>query len=289
MADSTHDPPDTLAYPRSTEDLVLEYHRAHSNSLRLAHDLGIGSGRFARQLAKYFQHVHVSHPNPAKLGTVRDDLGSWYAQHWWEAKFSFSVGMPEHAANCAVPGSVDLVTIMDSAHSANTTDMVRSVAESLAPNGTMAIVQREPYPLIVSSHEINALAQSLFSLTDTNFRNSSLDNVELPDGLFIQDVTKRIAINAADRVDASSFHESTPTGVHPAHRRYNFSDPAPETAGWSEQVDAQWFRRLFTKHGPDEDIERQLRSIEEAIDKHSSNHNTVQIEWTVAVLLATRK
>ncbi|KAK3657863.1 hypothetical protein LTR56_002245 [Elasticomyces elasticus] len=280
MADPAHNLP---------EDLILEYHRAHSNSLRLAHDLGSRSGRFAPQLAKYFQHVHVSHPSDTGLSMIRDDLGGWYAQHWWEAKFSFSVGMLEHAADCAVPGNVDLVTVMDSAHSTNTTDMVCSVAESLAPNGTMAIVQREPYPLIVSSHEINALAQSLLALADTNFRSSSLDNVELPDGLSIQDVTKRIAINAADRVVASSFQELTPTGVHPAHRRYNFSDPAPEAAGWSEQVDAQWFRRFFTKHGPDEDIERQLRSIEEAMDKRSSYHNTVQIEWTVAVLLATRK
>ncbi|KAK4961981.1 hypothetical protein LTR10_002475 [Elasticomyces elasticus] len=255
MADPVHNPPDVLAYPCSIGRP------------------SIGSGRFARQLAKYFQHVHVSHPKLAELGIIRDCLGSWYAQHWWEAKFSFSVGLPEHAADCAVPGSVDLVTVMDSAHSANTTDIVRSVAESLASNGTMAIVQREPYPLIVSSHEVNAIARSLFALTDTNVRSSGLDHIALPEGLFIQDVTKRIEINTAGRVDASSSPEST--GVHPAHRRYSFSHSAKEAAGWSEQVDAQWFHRLFTKHGPAEDIERHLRSIEEAIDKHSSNHHTV--------------
>lgn len=301
-------------YPPSTVKLIMDYHRAHSNSLRLAHDIDSGSGVFVPTLAEYFQHVHVSDTNHTNVAKAREKLGEWYAQNWWKAKFSFSVTAAENADECVACGSVDMVTLMMSAHRTDIEATVRSVARSLAPNGTLAIVQYSPACTVVDNETVNAAVQSLFKVWGQQIMrtadsengstaqrgmvqgNSGLDYVPLPEGLFIQDVTKRIKINLRGRVEKAFVLPGQEgrvacSRVGPDHRKYEFCCPEKEAEGWQQEVDAAWFRGFISsveQEGKLHLFEDHFRSVEDAI-RDTCSDSTVTIEWTVAVLLATKK
>ncbi|KAK5120721.1 hypothetical protein LTR85_006079 [Meristemomyces frigidus] len=302
------------AYPASTVKLITDYHRAHSNSLRFAHDIGSGSGVFVPILAEYFQHVHISDSNPTNVSKARQRLGEWYQQNWWKAKFSFSVTAAEEACECGVPGSVDMATLMMSAHWTDVEAMVQSVGQSLAPNGTLAIVQYNPACTVVGNKPVNAVVQDLFqalgeelvraaggdkSLTGQRSMpqsNSGLDYVPLPEGTFIQDVTKRIKINVRGRGDGAFVvpgqeERVAPSRVGALHRKYDFAFPDEEADGWRQEVNGPWFRGFISsmeQEGKLQLFEEHFEAIDRKIEDTTAG-GMVTIEWTVAILLATKK
>ena len=238
-------------YPPSLEKLIMDYHRAHSNSLRMAHDVGSGSGVFAPTLAEYFQHVHVSDPKPAFIVQARQRLDQWFAEHWWKSRFTFSVTAAENADEVAAKRSVDLVTLMQCVHWTDQDRTVESVAASLAPNGTMAIVAYNPAPAVVGNELTNQAVRQLFAFWADNIidaaggkesmlamkfipqENSGVESILLPDGLFIQDVTKRIEINITGRGEAPHAlpgheHLMGLSRANPLHRRYEYSSEERE-------------------------------------------------------------
>ncbi|KAK3686961.1 hypothetical protein LTR37_019315 [Vermiconidia calcicola] len=300
-------------YPPSLDKVIMDFHRAHSNSLRLAHDVGSGSILFASRLAEYFQHVHASDRKSANIERARQRLDSWHAENWWKGKFTFSVTPAEKAHEIAALGSVDLVTLIECAPWTDQDAVVDSVAKSLAPNGTLAVDTTNPAPTVIGNELVNALVRELFDFWINALlqelhpnstigkrylaqANSGVECVPLPEGKFIQDVTKRIDINTHGRgSDAHALpgHEdmALPSRAHPDHRRYEFSSEDPEGRGWRYEVEASWFRGLIGSTGKEGRLhvyESRLREIERAVTETTST-GTVMIEWTVALLLGTRK
>lgn len=307
------------SYPASTVKLIMDYHRAHSNSLRLAHDIGAGSGNFTPVLAEYFQHVHVSDSDASNLSNARERLGNVYAQNWWKGKFSFSTTAPELAGECMVDGSLDMATLMMCAHDTDIEAVVRSVGRSLAPNGTLVVVQYNPACKVVDNEPVNAALQDLFRALGTELvrigrvrgreigdwpawlremaqRNAGIDYVPLPEGQFIQDVTKRIKINARRRGNGAYVWPgqedySAHSLVGSLHRKYNFEWPEEEAEGWRQDVDIAWLRGLVGNimQGEGSQLsDEHFHAVEQSIQNTSAD-GKVAIEWTVAILLATKK
>ena len=301
-------------YPASLVKLVMEFQRAHSNAFRFAHDVGSGSGVFAPNLAEYFQHVHVSDPKAGFIEQARERLDVWFEKHWWKGRFTFTVTPAEKAGEIAAKRSVDLVTLMQCAHWTDQDDMVRSVAASLTPNGTMALVHIHPEPTVVGNDAVSTLVRRLFEFwveniieaaggTDSKLyksylpqSNAALESVHLPEDLFIQDVTKRIYINVRGQ-GSSAFIVSGSEGMvadsraSPQHRRYEYSSDDSEGTGWRYDVEGSWFRGYIStlvQEGSLGEFEEHFKDIETAVNETSPN-GKVTVEWPVAVLFATRK
>lgn len=191
-------------------------------------------------------------------------------------------------------------------------DLMKSVAESLAPNGTLALFYYKPAPSVLDSDNVHAAVQGLFEAwqqivlkkpTDSTPLtsklpqiNSGLDFVPLPETFFIQDVTKRIYINACGKKGAA-FRlpgKDVPVAaskISSEHRIYEFEDSDEEGSGWRQNVDASWFRGLLSSmgmEGKEDFLEEHFSDIARQVNETMSD-GKVTIEWTAAVLLATRK
>lgn len=299
------------SYPPATENLILSYHRAHSNSLRLAHDIGSGSGIFVPRLAEYFQHVHVSDPSSTTLSQARDRISEFYAANWWKSTFSFSVGTAEESAAAVAKGSVDLISMMMCAHWCDDADvMMEAVAEALAPNGTLAVVNYAPCCRVVGNEVVDAALGKLWTKWGGRFaegasrrierNNSPLDSIglreERGDEVWIQDVTKRIKINFRERGDEAfvipgSGGKVAKSRVGEKQRKYSFSDEDEEGAGWRNEVDAAWLRGYLGSIEKVENFhvyEEELQEVEKAL-KETTKDGMVVVEWAASILLATKK
>lgn len=192
--------------------------------------------------------------------------------------------------------------------------VVAAVARSLSPNGSLVVVSVNPAPTVVDNDTVNTLVRDLFQYWLANVLeaaggkdsmmsrryvpqgNAGMECFPLPDGAFIQDVTKRIDINATGRGSAPHAvpgHEAllAASRADAQHRRYAFSSDDPEGEGWRYQVDVEWFRGYLgtieqkSRLGVYED---RLEQIERVI-REQTGDGKVTIEWTVGVLFATRK
>ncbi|KAK5122488.1 hypothetical protein LTR85_004072 [Meristemomyces frigidus] len=312
-------------YPASLEQLLMKYHQKHSHSWQLAHDLGAGSGVYSPTLARFFRHIHVSDPMTSGLATSRQLLSTWSSENpKSRGRFTFSVGKPEEAAECTTDSSVDFAIMTESAHF--TTDIeatVRSVAQTLAPGGTLAIITHRPISNVVGNEKVKEAVQRLFDAwgrrpwdvacgDSTKSRQQfslGLDFVPLPEELFKREETRRITINTHGRA-RELFHvpddedeEDTPMStdemwdmassrVTDKEKRHEFADEHESGKGWRHEVGWESFRtRIAMFDSPDamRRLEPELKEIQHLIMKTSPNGVKVVIEWAVAVVLATKK
>lgn len=341
-------------YPSSLEKLIMKYHQKHSNlhlpsasssssSWQLAHDVGAGSGVYAPTLAKFFRHVHVSDPSAAGLRAIRELLrssrssisrsneasppdGKDEKSPRPRGRFTFSVGKPEEADQCVTDGSADMVCLTESAHF--TTDpetMVRSIAASLSPGGTLVMVTHRPLAQVIGNNQVREAVDRLFEAwgrkpwevacgEGKRARQQfamGLDFVPLPEDLFKQEETRRITINTRGKAhvvfrapwDASEDDDDLkmstdemmdlPTSrVDGKEKRVEYSDEDEAGKGWRHEVGWESFRtRIAMFDGPEtvKRLEPNLMEIQELIMRTSPNGVKVVIEWAVAVVLATRK
>ena len=149
---------------------------------------------------------------------------------------------------------MDLVTLMQCAHWTDQDATVQSVAASLRPNGTMALVFVNPEPTVVGNNTVSALVRRLFSTWVTNIleaaggqnselysryipqSKSGLESVKLPEDIFIQEVTKRISINLRGRGKAAyaitgSENRIARSRADLHHKRYAYTSEDPEGKG----------------------------------------------------------
>ncbi|RMY92884.1 hypothetical protein D0862_09362 [Hortaea werneckii] len=342
-------------YPSSLEKLIMKYHQKHStlnppaasssssSSWQLAHDVGAGSGVYAPTLAKFFRHVHISDPSAAGLRASRELLSSSRNSRGFSTetspqngngkdsprprgRFTFSVGKPEEADQCVTDGSVDMVCLTESAHF--TTDpetMVRSIAASLSPGGTMVMVTHRPLAQVIGNNQVREAVDRLFEAwgrkpwevacgEEKRARQHfamGLDFVPLPEGLFKREETRRITINTRGKAhvvfrapwDASEDDDDLkmsademmdlPTSrVEGKEKRVEYSDEDEAGKGWRHEVGWESFRtRIAMFDGPEtvKRLEPNLMEIQDLIMRTSPNGVKVVIEWAVAVVLATRK
>lgn len=314
-------------YPASLEQLITKYHQHHSNSWQLAHDLGAGSGVYATTLANFFRHIHISDPTAAGVATSRKLLTEYNAKNPQKrGRFTFSCNAPEEAEESFADGSVDLAILMESAHFADAEKMVRSVAATLAPKGTLAIVTHRPVSRIAGNQEVAAAVERLFTAwgrrpwqiacgTDTKSQqqfNLGLDFVPIPDDLFVRDKTRRITINAHAKPreffhvpgleDESADGNSTLnhdeindipcSRVEEKEKRIAYDGEDPQARSWRFEVGWESFRTRIALLDTPKTVRRlepHLNEVKELIMKTSPNGVTVVIEWAVAVVLASRK
>ena len=77
----------------------------------------------------------------------------------------------------------------------------------------------------------------------------------------------------------------------PQHRRYEYTSEDAEGEGWRYEVHAGWFRDFVRNSEGASRLglyEEQLREVERLISRTSPN-GKVEMEWTVSILLATKK
>jgi trans-aconitate 3-methyltransferase len=309
-------------YPPSLDALVMKYHQKHGKSWQLAHDLGAGSGVYARNLAKFFRHVHVSDPDSEGVATSKRLLGEWSkANPKKRGRFTFSATAPEEAQECCADGSVDFAVLAECAHFTNAEEVVRNVGKTLIPGGTLAIVTHRPVGTVVGNEKVNEAMQRLFkawgtkpwdiaSGSDSRSKQQfslGLDFVPLPEDMYARDKTRRVTINTYGRAHDLFRHPNLddeagmstddmmdmPTNrVDEKERRHEYTENDEYGKGWRYEVGWESFRtRISLLDSPDtvRRLEPYLKEVQELIEKTSPNGVKVVLEWAVAVVLATRK
>ncbi|KAI7478018.1 hypothetical protein KC351_g8521 [Hortaea werneckii] len=351
-------------YPSSLEKLIMKYHQKHStlhapttpsssssssssspssSTWQLAHDVGAESGVYAPTLGKFFRHVHISDPSAAGLRTSGETLsgsrssgrcsnetsphnGNGKESPRPRGRFTFSVGKPEEADTCVMDGSVDMVCLTESAHFTDDPEkMVRSIAASLSPAGTLVMVTHRPLAQVIGNNQVREAVDRLFEAwgrkpwevacgEGKRARQQfgmGLDFVPLPEDLFKREETRRITINTRGKahvvfrapwdasededdlkMSADEMMDLPPSRVDGKEKRVEYSDEDEAGKGWRHEVGWESFRtRIAMFDGPEtvKRLEPNLMEIQDLIMKTSPNDVKVVIEWAVAVVLATRK
>ena len=296
--------------PPSLEKLIMDYHHRHSKSWQLAHDMGAGSSVFAPTIARYFRHVHVSDPTSTGMASSRRVLSTWAADNRRSrGRFTFSSGIPERGHEHMADGSVDLVFIMQGAHHADPHALALSAAESLSQNGTLAIVNYSPVCRVTGNPRADAAVQGLFAAWGTapwdvvcgDARGKAkfslgLDFIPLPESVFALDKTRRITINAA--AGGKSFavpdvaRDNSESRVRPSERRHDYTAEDEQAKGWRQEVGPEFFRSmtaaLLGASGAQQ-FEKNFREIADIVHETSPNGILITVEWSVEVVLATKK
>lgn len=297
-------------FPLSLEKLLMDYHHRHSKSWQLVHDLGAGSGVCSPTLARYFRHVHVSDPNPAGTATSRQLLSAWAAQNRKSrGRFTFSREEPEMGHECVADGTVDMAVVAQGAHFTDAEILVRSAAQTLAPNGTLALVSCSPICRIKGTPRADEAVQRLFAAwgpdawrvvcgsSSKNF-TQGLDFIPLPEDLFDQTKTRRITINnkanSAFALPGEPASNASDSRVHNGERKHDYSSEGQDDAarGWRQEVGPEFFRSMTVAllgAQQAKAFEATFREIEKVIGEVSADGITIGVEWGVSVVLATRK
>ena len=298
-------------YPPSLEKLVMDYHHRHSKSWQLVHDLGAGSGVYSPTLAKYFRHVHISDPSPAGTATSRKLMSAWAAQNKKSrGRFTFSKEKPELGHDCVADGTVDMAIVTEGAHVADAELLVRSAAQTLATNGTLAFVSYSPICRIAGSPRADEAIQRLFKAwgdsawdvvcagSATGKKNFSLglDFVPIPDDLFDISKTRRITINKGNNAFSIPGHEANAADsrVHNGERRHDYSSEGQDDVarGWRQDVGPEFFRAMTAAllgAQRASQFEELFREIERVTAETSVDGINIGVEWSACVVLATKK
>ncbi|KAF2483810.1 hypothetical protein BDY17DRAFT_116001 [Neohortaea acidophila] len=301
-------------YPPSLEKMVMDYHHRHSKSWQLAHDMGAGSGLYSPILAKYFRHVHISDPSSTGLSKSRTAMTLWSGENKRSrGRFTFSNGKPEQGHEASADRTVDLAIMVEGAHFTNADTMVRSAAQSLSSSGTLALVSYHPVCRITGNPRANEALQRLFAAWGSQpwdvvcgdargqkQFSQGLDFVPLPAELFDISKTRRITINtqnkgsAAFQVPGAPIVDVSDSRVHPSERRQDFSseNADDQAKGWRQEVGPEFFRSMTAALiGPMgvQRYEEDFKKIGDIIHETSPNGILVTVEWTVAIVLATRR
>jgi len=236
----------------------------------------------------------------------------------------------ESAAQALVPGTCDMVLILQTAHDTeDPKDLASKIAESLTPNGTLAVVQRSLYCKVIDNKRVAQLVEYLYADCvhiiesadgimyiygepegDQFVRRlcqsqTGLDWLPLQEQDFIQDVTKRILINAPSGTRAAfgipnlDLGGSRSVDVNPVHRRYHYDEESEHGAGWCQRVTARYFGQVVKRMMGHleglrewEGIILRLEAIDAAMNQLAPDEDgkhTVTVQLSAAVLLATKK
>ena len=115
-------------------DLVWAYHKRHSDSYVLAHDVGTGPGNVAEVLAKRFQRVIASDPSKFHIDTAEHRINqpSVIYKHCRVEDLVNAIGTNDL-------GQADLVTVAECIPLMHAEQAMSVFAKLLRPGGTVAI------------------------------------------------------------------------------------------------------------------------------------------------------
>jgi SAM-dependent methyltransferase len=312
------------AYPQSLLDLILAHHRTSSTSFSLAHDIGSGSGIFAAELSRYFNHVHVSDPSASSVEQARQNLSALYHKSASTAgaerdqkcaTFTFSCCKGEDAQLATASSSVDMVTVATAAHFMDVDLLMSAVADSLKPGGTLAIVfygrsriansarAEEVYTRVYSNigerlaKQVQLSDEALKAQWERGMANASmgLEFVPLDARVWDMSRSKRVKINSLHGERSfAGFHESwldTKSRAGPGEERAFYEYGDEEAAGWRKIVDKKWFRGhvgSYSQGDPGYLLDMPVfKELEKVLEEEFPDDGIV-VEWTVNVVLTTK-
>lgn len=300
-------------YPPSLEKLIMDYHHKHSKSWQLAHDMGAGSGVYSPTLARYFRHVHISDPTPNGLTNSRMTMSAWSAENKKSrGRFTFSTSKAEQGHEAVADRTVDMAIMMEGAHFTTPESVVRSAGQSLSKDGTLALVTYSPICRINGNPAANNAVQRLFSAWGVQpwdvvcgeargkrQFSTGLDFVSLPDDIFDTSKTRRITINTAGK-GSTAFQvpgvtvDASDSRVHNGERKHDYSseNSDEQARGWRQEVGPEFFRTLtaaLVGQAATPQFDEHFKEIQKIVHETSPNGLMITVEWTVAVLLATRR
>jgi len=150
------EPPDSLMQS------ILNFH-GNTHTLKLATDLGCGSGQFTRLLAPHCSRVVASDVSKAMLeeGKKRN-MGDHV--FWLEGPAEEVVGVNE--------GEADLVSICQALHWTSPDPLFAQVGRALRPGGTFAVVGYDfsrPHPDHPQANELTAAMFSVYKSTGAHW------------------------------------------------------------------------------------------------------------------------
>lgn len=301
-------------YPPSLEKLIMDYHHKQSRSWQLVHDMGAGSGVYSPILARYFRHVHVSEPQPTGLATSRQLLSTWSASNKKSrGRFTFSNTTPEQGHEAVADQTVDLAIMMQGAHFTDAELMVRSAAQTLSKDGTLALVTYTPTCRVTGNPRANEAAQRLFAAWgvqpwtvacgDARGQKQfslGLDFVPLPEDLFDPSKTRRITINtqnkgsAAFQVPIAAKSDASDSRLRSDEKCQDYSSEIADDVakGWRQDVGPEFFRSLtaaLVGSQAANGFEAHFKDIQKIAHETSPDGINITVEWTVAIVLATRR
>ena len=229
-----------------------------------------------------------------------------------EGRFTFSNGKAEQGHDAVADRTVDMAIMMESAHFANPEPMVRSAAQTLSKDGTLALVTYSPVCRITGNPGANEAVQRLFNAwgekpwdvvcKDARGKrqfSAGLDFVPLPDDIFDQSKTRRIYINTSGKgskaflvpgvtPDASDNRVNT----HERKMDYMSENNDEQAKGWRQEVGPEFFRSMtaaLVGSGSITQFDQYFKEIQKIVHETSPNGIMITVEWTVAVVLATRR
>ena len=300
-------------YPPSLEKLIMDYHHKHSKSWQLAHDMGAGSGVYSPTLARYFRHVHISDPTPAGLTNSRMAMTAWSGENKKSrGRFTFSTTKAEQSFEAVSDRTVDMAVMMEGAHFTSPDSMVRSSGQMLSKDGTFALVTYSPICRINGNPAANDAVQRLFTAWGTQpwdvvcgeargkrQFSTGLDFVALPDDIFDTTKTRRYTINTTGK-GSTAFQvpgvtvDASDSRVHNGERKHDYSSENndEQARGWRQEVGPEFFRSMtaaLVGQASVQQFDEHFKAIEKIVHETSPNGLMITVEWTVAVVLATRR
>jgi hypothetical protein len=189
---------------------------------------------------------------------------------------------------------------------------VRSAGQSLSKDGTLALVTYSPICRINGNPAANNAVQRLFNAWGVQpwdvvcgeargkrQFSTGLDFVSLPDDIFDTSKTRRITINTAGK-GSTAFQvpgvtvDASDSRVHNGERKHDYSseNSDEQARGWRQEVGPEFFRTLtaaLVGQAATPQFDEHFKEIQKIVHETSPNGLMITVEWTVAVLLATRR
>jgi SAM-dependent methyltransferase len=268
-------------YPVSLRYQISKHHGTQNDgAFRLAHDVGSGSGIYAKELATMFDHVVVSDPSAENLAQAGKNLSEVFrttrhtAVSGRPCTFSFAQCGGEDAHLRTAANSVDVMTVMEAAHWMDAEKLMDSAAQSLKRNGTLAIVMYGPRVFIKDSSRANdalglvmrRVMENVVSkpTEDEELRSRfnravqhtrvGLDFIPFNDDKWCLARSRRVRINGRGKGRyphdiLNPFDDEkgeTPPGSrvrdHEVYLHFDQGEGDPEAVGWRKKVSKTWFR-----------------------------------------------
>ncbi|KAJ5698556.1 hypothetical protein N7462_000561 [Penicillium macrosclerotiorum] len=115
--------------PQSFFQRIYDYHLSQNGGFDIVHDAGAGNGVHSQELRSKFHHVIISDVAPDNVRQAEERLGS--------DGYSYHQGKMEEIRDI-LPGSVDMVFVMNAMHWADQEAAIQAIATQLKPGGTFA-------------------------------------------------------------------------------------------------------------------------------------------------------
>ena len=285
-------------------DLVWDYHKRHSDSCVLAHDVGTGPGNVAEVLAKRFQRVVASDPSKSHLDTAGHRIN--------HPSVTFKHCRAEDLVDAIDTndlGQADLVTVAECIPLIDAEIAMSVFAKLLRPGGTVAIWF---YGRPIFADKGQEKSQAIYEgITGKAFERvlplkgspmerafttiaSWLDVIPFPQESWTD--VERIKWNndmPLSFLDEKyfDFEVEYKSAVGPADKM----DERKDRDFWAkEDYGIEWVKRFINVQWPwkttDDDIGAQMKPMYEELETAMGGKGSkTKIAWPVVLLLATRR